>query len=103
MTPVTVAQRVQLETDDLATFDRTMADYATRTDIHDLMKGYTDMYGRQARGLSGGIPMPRTGSLLPNPAVDHCHAPDVAADMSRPSMVGILQSGGPCLRQPKTS
>ena len=35
---------VEVETDDLATFDRAMADYATRTDIHDLMKGYTDMY-----------------------------------------------------------
>ena len=35
---------IEVETDDLAAFDRTMADYATRTDIHDMMKGYTDMY-----------------------------------------------------------
>ena len=35
---------VEVETDDLAAFDRVMAEYATRTDIHDMMKGYTDMY-----------------------------------------------------------
>jgi excinuclease UvrABC nuclease subunit len=35
---------VEVESEDLAAFDRTMAEYATRTDIHELMKGYTDMY-----------------------------------------------------------
>ena len=35
---------LEVEADDLAAFDRTMAEYATRADIHDLMKGYTDMY-----------------------------------------------------------
>ncbi len=35
---------VDVETDDLATFDRVMEEYATRTDIHEKMKGYTDMY-----------------------------------------------------------
>ncbi len=37
---------VVLETnvDDLAEFDRLMAEYAARTDIRDQMTGYTDMY-----------------------------------------------------------
>jgi hypothetical protein len=35
---------VDVETEDLATFDRVMEEYATRTDIHEKMKGYTDMY-----------------------------------------------------------
>ena len=35
---------VEVETDDLAAFDRAMAEYATRSDVHDLMKGYTEMY-----------------------------------------------------------
>jgi hypothetical protein len=35
---------LETETDDLAAFDRTMADYAARADIREKMKGYTDMY-----------------------------------------------------------
>ena len=35
---------VEVETEDLAAFDRVMAEYATRADIHELMKGYTDLY-----------------------------------------------------------
>jgi len=32
------------EVGDLAEFERTMAEYASRQDVRDKMKGYTDMY-----------------------------------------------------------
>lgn len=35
---------VEVEVSDLAAFDRIMADYASRQDVRDKMKGYADMY-----------------------------------------------------------
>lgn len=35
---------MEMEVSDLAAFERLMADYAKRTDIHEKLKGYTDMY-----------------------------------------------------------
>jgi len=38
----TVVMETELE--DLAAFDRMMAEYATRQDLRDKLRGYTDMY-----------------------------------------------------------
>jgi hypothetical protein len=35
---------IETEMSDLSKFDRMMADYASRQDVRDKMKGYTEMY-----------------------------------------------------------